>query len=275
MFKNLSIPLTIVFLLSVVSCTTIEITESDAFDAHRTITPATFDVSAFNFQPHTIETGDGESLDAWFLQRDDAVATVLYLGGNGFLMVKSRPLIQAYATLPVNLLMIDYRGYGLSSGDPTVKGVQEDARSAFRFISSDAVPQTDKIFVHGHSMGSFLTTMITQENSIDGYILESPVTEVDRWTKRLIPWIMRPFIRFDIDEDVKAQSNSDKVASISTPLLIMGGTADDVTPIRMAEELYEKSVSPQKRLVKITGGGHNNLPNTAIYRQSLREFIIQ
>ena len=275
MLKNLSISLTIIVLLSAVSCTTIEITESDAFDAHRTITPATFDINAFNFQPHTIETEDGELLDAWFLQRDDAVATVLYLGGNGFLMVKSRPLIQAYATLPVNLLMIDYRGYGLSSGEPTVRGVQEDARSAFRFISSDAVPQTDKIFVHGHSMGSFLSALITQENSIDGYILESPVTEVDRWTKRLIPWIMRPFIRFDIDENVKAQSNSDKVASITTPLLIMGGTADDVTPIRMAEELYEQSVSPQKRLVKISGGGHNNLPNTAIYRQSLREFILQ
>lgn len=273
MFKNLSIYLIILLLLSAMSCTTIEVTESDAFDAHRTITPASFDVSAFNFQPHTIETEDGESLDAWFLQRDDAVATVLYLGGNGFLMVKSRPLIQAYATLPVNLLLIDYRGYGLSSGDPTVRGVQEDARSAFRFVTSDAVPQTDKIFVHGHSMGSFLTAILTEENTVDGYILESPVTEVDRWTKRLIPWIMRPFVRFEIDEEVKAQSNSNKVASITTPLLIMGGTADDVTPIRMAEELYEKSASNQKKLVKISGGSHNNLPNTTLYRQSLREFI--
>lgn len=273
MLKNLSLFFTLVFLFSAISCTTIEITESDVFDAHRTITPATFDVNAFNFNPHTIVTEDGESLDAWFLQRDDAVATVLYLGGNGFLMVKSRPLIQAYATLPVNLLLIDYRGYGLSSGDPTVRGVQEDTRAAFRFVTSDAVPQTDKIFVHGHSMGSFLATIITDENTVDGYILESPVTEVDRWTKRLIPWVMRPFIRFQIDEDVKAQSNSDKVASITTPLLIMGGTADDVTPIRMAEELYDISASPQKKLVKISGGGHNDLPNRALYRQSLREFI--
>lgn len=275
MLKSLSISVTIAILLSAISCTTIEITESDAFDAHRTITPATFDVNEFNFQPHTIVTEDGESLDAWFLQRDDAVATVLYLGGNGFLMVKSRPLIQAYANLPVNLLLIDYRGYGLSSGDPSVRGVQEDARAAFRFITSDAIPKTDKIFVHGHSMGSFLSALVTQENSVDGYILESPVTEVDRWTKRLIPWILRPFVRFEIDENVKAQSNSDKVTSITTPLLLMGGTADDVTPIQMAEELYEKSLSSQKRLVKISGGGHNNLPNTPAYKQALREFITE
>ncbi len=273
MLKTLSIFLTCTLLLTVMSCTTIEITESDAFDAHRTITPASFDVSAFNLQPQTIETEDGESLDAWFLQRDDAVATVLYLGGNGFLMVKSRPLIQAYATMPVNLLLIDYRGYGLSSGDPSVNGVQEDARAAFRFVTSDEVPQTDKIFIHGHSMGSFLSAMLTEENSIDGYILESPVTDVERWSKRLIPWIMRPFVRFEIDEDVKAQSNTDKVASITTPLLIMSGTEDDVTPIRMAEELYEKSASTQKKLVKISGGEHNNLATTTLFRQSLREFI--
>lgn len=273
MLKILSVYLTIVFLLLITGCTTIEITESDAFDAHRTITPATFDVNAFNFHSHTIETEDGESLDAWFLQRDDAVATVLYLGGNGFLMVKSRPLIQAYATLPVNLLLIDYRGYGMSSGDPTVRGIQEDARAAFRFVTSDAVPETDKIFVHGHSMGSFLSALIAEENSVDGYILESPVTEVDSWTKRLIPWILRPFIKFEIDEDLKVQSNTDRVASITTPLLIIGGTADDVTPIGMAEELYEESSSTRKEIVKISGGGHNNLPNTTLYNQSLREFI--
>jgi fermentation-respiration switch protein FrsA (DUF1100 family) len=273
MFKNRSLFLSFFLLLIAIGCTTIEITESDAFDNHRTITPATFDINAFNFHPHTIVTADGESLDAWFLQRDDAIATVLYLGGNGSLMVKSRPLIQAYATLPVNLLLIDYRGYGLSSGEPTVRGVQEDARSAFRFVTSDAVPQTEKIFVHGHSMGSFLSALLTEENSVDGYILESPVTEVSRWTKRLIPWPLRPFIRFNIDDDVKAQSNSDRVAAITTPLLILGGTSDDVTPIRMAEELYDLSASGQKRLVKISGGGHNNLPNTSIYRQALRDFI--
>lgn len=273
MLKYLSIFITLTLLLFTFSCTTIEVTESDAFDAHRTITPATFDVNEYNFHAHTIETSDGESLDAWFLEREDAVATVLYLGGNGFLMVKSRPLIQAYANLPVNLLMIDYRGYGLSSGDPTVRGVQEDARSAFRFITSDAVPQTDKLYIHGHSMGSFLSALLTEENSVDGYILESPVTDVESWTKRLVPWIMRPFVRFQIDDEIKTHNNSDKVASITTPMLIISGTNDDVTPIKMAEELYEKSASEQKKLVRISGGGHNNLSTYSLFSRSLEEFI--
>lgn len=269
--------LTLTFLLSVmllmlISCRTIDVTESDVFDAHRTITPATFDIETFQFEDLRIDTPDGEVLDAWFLSREDAIATVVYFGGNGALMVKSRPLIQAYTTVPVNLLLFDYRGYGLSTGDPTVNNLYEDARTVFQYAINDAPASTDRVYVHGHSMGAFLSAMIADENQVNGYILESPVTNVDQWTKRMVPWVMRLFVRFNIDEDVKAQDNLIRVSNVQSPLLILSGTGDDVTPIRMAEELYNQSASEQKRLVRVIGGGHNNLPNTASYRQALREF---
>lgn len=261
---------TLTFVL--ISCRTINVTESDVFDAHRTITPATFDIDAYQFEGVRISTTDNEVLDAWFLTRDDAVATVVYFGGNGALMIKSRPLIQAYTTVPVNLLLFDYRGYGLSTGDPTVNGIYEDARAVFQYAINEAPVSTERIYVHGHSMGAFLSAMIADEYDVDGYILESPVTNVDQWTKRMVPWALRLFVRFNIDDEVKAQNNLDRVARVEIPLLILSGTGDDVTPIRMAEELYEASASPQKNLVRISGGGHNNLPKTASYRQALREF---
>lgn len=261
-------------LFLIISCTTIEITERDAFDAHRTITPATFYVPPFEFQQLELETEDGETLDAWYLTQENAEATVVYFGGNGHLLVKSRNLIHAYSTVPVNLLLFDYRGYGLSSGDPSVAGVQTDSRRAFDQARILAEESDTRLFVHGHSMGSFLSAMIADENRVDGYILESPVTEVRSWTRRLVPWILRPFIRFSIDEPIKAQSNLERVRSVDVPLLILAGSADEVTPIRMAEELLEASVSPSKELVRISGGGHNNLPEFSSYRIALRNFLI-
>lgn len=259
--------------VTLAGCRTVDITEEDIFDAHRTITPATFDISPYRFEGVRIDTPDGETLDSWFLSREDAVATVIYFGGNGSLMVKSRPLIQAYSTVPVNLLLFDYRGYGLSTGEPSVKGIYEDARAVFQFATNEAAATSDKIYVHGHSMGSFLSAMIADDYRVDGYILESPVTNVDQWTKKMIPWALRLFIRFNIDEDVRDQNNLDRVAIIEAPLLILSGTADDVTPVQMADELYEKSVSSSKNLVKINGGGHNNLPRSATYRQALSDFF--
>ena len=264
--------LTTLLAVLISGCKTVDITESDVFDAHRTITPATFDITPYNFEELRIDTPDGEVLDAWFLSREDAVATVIYFGGNGALMVKSRPLIQAYSTVPVTVVLFDYRGYGLSSGDPTVDAIYEDARTIFHYATNEAPVITDRIYVHGHSLGAFLSAMIADEFSVDGYILESPVTNVDQWTKRMIPWALRLFIRFNIDDDVKAQNNLERVARAHSPLLILSGTGDDVTPIRMAEELYEVSGSYQKNLVRISGGGHNNLPETASYRRALGEF---
>jgi uncharacterized protein len=257
------------------ACSTIEIKESDVFDAHRTITPDTFNFTEYTIHEQMLETEDGVKLNSWFLKNEKAVASVLYLGGNGFLMVKSRPLIEAYSKIPVNLLLVDYRGYGISSGEPSVAGVMSDAKTAFQFLSGMDIPASDHIFVHGHSMGSFLSAYIADTEEVDGYILESPIADVNSWTKSLVPWILRPFIRFDIDASIQSQDNSERVTNIGVPLLILGGNSDDITPFSMAEALYKKSASVSKELVKIDGGNHNNLPVYPVYREKLLEFIHQ
>lgn len=261
------------FLLLFIGCTTIEITERDAFDSHKTITPQKFNFPEYTLHEITLETVDGETLDSWFLERENAESTVVYFGGNGFLMVKAAPLIEAYSTIPVNLMMFDYRGYGFSSGEPTVNGIYIDANTVFQFAKNNSPAPTDKIFIHGHSMGSFLSAYITDTEDVDGYILESPITDVDSWTRGLLPWILRPFIHFDIDYSIRNQNNVERVANITKPLLIMGGSDDEITPFTMAEKLEEKSSSTRKRLVKITGGTHNNLPIFMTYKMALEDFL--
>lgn len=268
---KLSALITVLFLIS--ACTTIEINEQDAFDNHRTLTPESFDNSAFTLQNHTFDTDDGVSLNSWFLLRDDAEATVLYFGGNGFLMVKSRPLIEAYSTMPVNLILFDYRGYGLSSGDPSVEGIQTDAQTMFKTVQKLAEERSTPLFMHGHSMGSFLSGYIADRENVAGYILESPISEVNSWTKNLVPWLLRPFVRFDIDSSITSQNNLERVSAVNHPLLIIGGSDDDITPFSMAEELLTASASTQKDLVKIEGGTHNDLPYFENYFNSINSFI--
>lgn len=264
------------FLVILSGCRTIEIQEAHVFDAHRTITPATFNIHTFDFEELSVSTPDGETLNAWYLSKDNAASTVVYFGSNSSLMVKSRYLIQAYADLPVNLLMFDYRGYGLSSGNPTVEGVQTDARTLVNELKENYMSEGENLIVHGHSTGSFLAVLLAEEDpDVDAYILESPVTDTESWTKSMLPWIARVFVRFDIDDQVADQNNITRIEHITLPLLVISGTADDVTSPAMAQELYQQSASPQKEFLEITGGSHNNLPNFSQYKNVMRQFLEQ
>ncbi|MCH8557452.1 MAG: alpha/beta hydrolase [Balneolia bacterium] len=260
-------------LFFLLSCTTIDITEQDAFDNHRTVTPESFRSDVFTLTETEISTSDGETLNAWWFTRDDAEATVLYFGGNGFLLVKARPWIRHFEQVPVNVLMFDYRGYGLSSGSPSVDGLIDDSRSAFQFLTETQGISGESIVLHGHSMGSFMAGRLANETNAAGYILESPISNVRDWTRRLVPWLLRPFIRFSVDDAIGSQNNVTNVETTQIPLFIVTGGDDQVTPKVMAEKLYEASASPKKTLKIVRGGGHNDLPESQEYTRAYKEFL--
>jgi pimeloyl-ACP methyl ester carboxylesterase len=257
------------------SCTTIELGEDDAFDNHRTVTPASFSSDVFKLEEYDVETPDGELLNAWWLTREDALGTVLYFGGNGFLLVKSRIMKEAYETFPVNVLFFDYRGYGLSTGTPSIEGLLTDIESIRRFATEELGQESERIIYHGHSMGSFMAARLAEQHEAAGYILESPVTNVDDWTGRMVPFLLKPFVRFDIQDDIAAQDNMSRVKRTEMPLLIISGDEDPVTPSGMAEDLYEASSTPsdERQLRLIEGGGHNDLPDFESYRNAVRAFL--
>jgi uncharacterized protein len=260
-------------LVLLTACSTIEINEGDVFDAHRSITPQTLNHDVYTFEEMTVNTEDGEELNSWILRHEEAQATVLYLGGNGFMMVRSKPVIDAYSNLPVNLVLFDYRGYGISSGEPTVEGIRTDAGTMLSLVKNDETLNNGPLIVHGHSMGSFLSAYLADSRNIHGYILESPVTNVNDWTRTLVPWFVRLFVRFDVDESLKAEDNITRVQQTEIPLLVMGGNADEITPFSLAEELYRKSASDSKKLVEMNGGTHNDLPTFPEYTASVGEFV--
>ncbi len=266
-------PAALLFLLFTAGCTTIEIGESDAFDNHQTVTPASFTSEFFTLTELSIPSGSDANLNAWWLQREDARHTVIYFGGNGFLLVKSKHWISAWEKHPVNLMLFDYRGYGLSTGTPTVGGIMADSDTVYHYVTDTLNVEPESIIFHGHSMGSFVAGRAVGEYSGAAYILESPITEAQSWSRMLVPWLLRPFIRFRFDEAIAAQNNLERVRSTEKPLLILAGDEDQITPKKMAKELYEHASSPLKTLAVLEGGDHNNLPEKPAYHDALQAFL--
>jgi len=255
-----------------VGCTKIKLTEKDAFDVKRTINAEWFHDRAYGFDTVTFKSGDSLALNGWFIQHPQARGTVLYCGGNGFVMVTSYHIIRSIIEQRVNLLVFDYRGYGENPGKPSVTGLQLDAIGAYEFLTEERNISPDSLVIHGHSLGSYTAAYLAENKPAKGLVLECPVTDAKDWTGRLVPWFLKPFVKFDIDSVLLENSNTKRLADMQLPLLIIAGENDQVTPASMAESLYDISGSDQKKLVIIENGGHNDLPSKQKYSRALNQF---
>ncbi|MEM6783191.1 MAG: alpha/beta fold hydrolase [Bacteroidota bacterium] len=275
----------VVLLALLPACTDVPITEADAFQNKRTITPASFDVPGFTLDRHRVPLAedalldsardDSLSLDAWFLRHEAARGTVLYFGGQGFLLATFAAFIESMAQHRVNVFMFDYRGYGMSDGAPTVAGLKADGLAVYDFVRALDGVDPDQLIVHGHSMGTFMATCVAQEGSRThaGLLLESPVTTVEGLTSALVPALLKPLVSFDIVPALEAEDNVMRVAELAMPTLVIVGSEDNITPPTLAEEVYRASAGEPKRLVKVEGGGHNGLEAYYAFHEALAEFF--
>jgi len=265
--------LAVVFLSLVISsCSTIQLTEKAAFDVKRTISPDYFKNSDFEFEELQILTPDSLSLSGWFIKNPAATGTVLYFGGNGFVMVTSFHIIKSIIDQNVNLLVFDYRGYGQNDGVPSVAGLKSDGLAAYDFLVREKQIPPERLILHGHSLGSFIASFVASERSAAGLVLECPVTDAKDWTGRLVPWFIKPLVRFEIEPALLENSNVKRLSTIEMPLLILGGSNDQITPPGMAKKLFQVAKSADKQLKLIPDGGHNDLPQHEEYRAALAGF---
>lgn len=269
--------LLIIFLMGVVSlsCTTIKIQERDAFDAKKTVTANDFAREGIKIDELYFNSDDTTRIRAWHLQHEKPKGTVLYLGGNGFLLAISRDILTSIYNQKVNVFAFDYRGYGQSAGKPSVKGIKRDAQSAYNYIIEKVRVQQQNLIIHGHSMGSFFALWLANNNPAAAVVLESPITNVEDLTDRLVPWMVKPFISFEIDPQLANENNLTEIIKLQKPVLIISGENDNITPKGMAETLYEEAKVFEKELVIIEDGGHNNLPLNMDYQSELKIFYQQ
>ena len=99
-------------------------------------------------------TRDNVRLHAWWAPADGATKTFLYFHGNAGNLTHRIENISFLQQLPVNVLAVDYRGYGKSEGRPTEAGVYRDAEAAYDYLSKERGILSAEIVVLGQSMGS-------------------------------------------------------------------------------------------------------------------------
>ena len=253
----------------------------------RTSPPAEVETFRRQFPQYRIEElkiPTSESADLYSLRflRPDAIATVVYFGGNGYTVARLAPrTIQIYRDVPVNVVLIDHRGYGGSTGTPTIDNLMGDALRVYDHTLADADLVQLPIILHGHSLGSFMAGHVAAERKLSGLVLEASVTSTEDWARHLrskqSPWIRLLVWRVVPAGSLARKGNLDVAAGMDEPVLFVVGAEDDVTPPRFTKALFEAAPIPRedKALLVVPGRNHMNAADSPEYKRAFSAFALR
>ena len=186
-----------------------------------------------------IITKDNIELETWYHEKNiNDFKTILFLHGNAGSLENRIHKINHFKEMKVNLVIIAWRGFSGNKGEPTEKGLYEDARSAIGWLKKKGINEKN-IILYGESLGTGIAVEIAQNKNFAGIILESPFTSMIEAGKGKYPFLPVRFLLKDKYESDK------KIKNIKSPILVMHGKADNIVPFYMGKKIYELANSPK------------------------------
>jgi hypothetical protein len=225
-------------------------------------------------------TADGVALHGWFVAASEPRGTVLFLHGNAGNISHRLDSLRMFQQLGYNTLIVDYRGYGASAGEPTEPGTYLDAAAAWEYLTQTRKIPAASIVLFGESLGGAIAAWLANRLSVHGspasadgsqasvdgsqasavgsqaspggpaaLVISSGFTSVPDLAADIYPWLpVRWLSRFSYDTRAYLQATS-------LPVFIAHSPGDEIIPFRHGRELFEAAPGP-KRFLELHGG-HN------------------
>ena len=214
-----------------------------------------------------IPVEDDVDIGARFHMAKKSGANILFFHGNGEIVADYDELGPVYNQLGINLLAVDYRGYGRSTGKPTVTAMMQDCHAIFDF-ASNWLQENDfrgPIILMGRSLGSasVLELAAVRGKEFDGLIIESGFA----FAGPLLQLLGIDLAALGFKEE-KGFGNIDKIKKFKKPSLIIHAEHDHIIPFSDGEALYEACPSNDKTFLPIPGANHND-----IFMRGLQEYL--
>ena len=201
------------------------------------------------FDAVTLRTSDGEVLAGWFIPAPAARGTLLYLHGNGGNIGHRLDQIAVFHRLGLNVFIIDYRGYGASSGKPSEEGTYQDALAAWSWLTQEKRLAPDRIILFGESLGGAVAAWLAARHPPAGLVIYASFTSVPEMAQTLYPMFPASrLVRYRYDTRAA-------LGNVNCPLLILHSPEDEIIPFSHGQALLAAAREP-KRLVELRGG-HN------------------
>jgi pimeloyl-ACP methyl ester carboxylesterase len=211
---------------------------------------------------------DGAAINALHFKTENPKGVILYFHGNAGNLSGWGDIAVDFTRRGYDVLIPDYRGYGKSTGKiKNEEMLHRDAAVAYNYLK-EHYPE-DQIVLYGRSLGTGIAVHLAQTARPRMIILESAFFSMKDIAAYHYPFILGILL----DLGLKYPMHTDMwISSVACPVYLFHGTADDIVPYSSSERLL-KLIRTESRLIKIPGGGHNDLSDFTLYQKELEHIL--
>ncbi|XP_017835110.1 protein ABHD13 [Drosophila busckii] len=229
----------------------------------------------------SIKTSDNVTLHAFWIRQPEerckSVPTLLYFHGNaGNMGHRMQNVWGIFHHLHCNILMVEYRGYGLSTGVPSERGLVTDARAAIDYLLTRHDLDHNQLILFGRSLGGAVVIDVAADTVYGQKLMCTIVENTFTSIREMAVELVHPSVKYIPNLLYKNKYHSlSKIAKTSVPFLFISGLADNLVPPRMMRALYTQCGSEQKRMIEFPGGSHNDTWIVDGYYQGIGNFLLE
>ncbi|MBX2907817.1 MAG: alpha/beta fold hydrolase [Taibaiella sp.] len=219
----------------------------------------------FTVESILVEKKAGNKLNCWIVKPRNRTtdACILFLHGNGGNILSHYPAATQLAEQGFDVCIMDYSGYGFSTGKATRAGVLDDASTVLHALLQRDDMKGKKVIVYGQSLGGHLSATVARNNEkmIDGLVVEGAFSSHKDVAAHMAPYIA-PIARLIVREQYSAKRS---IRDFHKPVLVIHSTEDKMIPYRMGRKIFNAANSP-KEFYEIR---HGHIEGLAYYSDSI------
>jgi uncharacterized protein len=216
------------------------------------------------FKELFFDVEEGVRINGLHFTVKEPLGLILYFHGNSRSIKGWAKYARDFFRYNYDVVLVDYRGFGKSTGKRGEKDMMNDMQFVYDTL---AVQYTEHhIIVYGRSLGSGFAAKLASDNKPRYLILDAPYYNFTKVIERFLPFLpIRYLLRYHLRTDKW-------IRHVNCHTYIIHGTKDRLIPISNSEAL--QAISPKKiTLIRIKGGGHNNLPSFHEYHNIIRDIL--
>ena len=212
-----------------------------------------------------LKSEDNAVINALHFKAEESKGVILYFHGNAGDLSRWGKITEYFVDKNYDVLVMDYRTYGKSTGALSEHALYGDAQLCYDFLK-ELYAEKD-ISVYGRSLGTGIATYIASKNKPKQLILETPYFDIPDVAKHRFPFFaVNSLLHYKLP-------TNEFVQNVTCKISMLHGTDDYVVPLKSGEKLFKVAPQNLASFTVIENGGHNDLIKFDSYHSKIEEIL--